>query len=106
MTRFRPLAAAAAVLCLAVLVRAADDPSESGAFTLFKFEQAIGSERYQIRPDDTDADRYTLTSTFSFTDRGTGVLLNTSLQFQPPLTPTRFAIKGDTARLSTIDRQV
>jgi len=106
MTRVRPLLAAVAVVVLAVLVRAADDPSESGTFTLFKFEQAIGTERYQIRPDSTDGDHYTLTSTFSFTDRGTGVLLNTSFQFQPPLTPTRFVIKGDTARLSTIDREV
>lgn len=106
MTRVRPLFAAAAVVVLAIFVRAADDPSETGTFTLFKFEQAIGTERYQIRPDSTAGDRYELTSTFSFTDRGTGVLLNTNFQFETPLTPTRFKIKGDTARLSTIDQEV
>lgn len=103
MKHLRAFSAAVAVVALGLLVRAADDPAETGTFTLFKFEQAIGSERYQIRPE---GDHYTLTSTFSFTDRGTGVLLNTSLQFQPPLTPTRFVIKGDTARLSTIDQEV
>ena len=61
------------------------------------------SSRYQIRPD---GDRYALTSTFSFADRGTSVPLNTSLQFRAPLTPTHFTIKGDTARLSTIDQEV
>ena len=43
MTRFRAFAAAAAVVALAIFVRAADDASETGVFTLFKFEQAIGT---------------------------------------------------------------
>ena len=43
---------------------------------------------------------------FSFTDRGTDVLLNTTFQFEAPLTPTHFKIKGDTARLSKIDEEV
>jgi imidazolonepropionase-like amidohydrolase len=100
--RRRTFAAAVAVVALGLLARAAD-LSESGTFTLFKFEQAIGIERYEIRPD---GDHYALTSTFSFADRGTSVLLNTSLQFLAPLTPTRFTIKGDTARLSMIDADV
>ena len=103
MTRLRASLAAAAVVALGLFVRAADDPSETGAFTLFKFEQAIGVERYQIAPA---GDQYTLTSDFSFTDRGTGVALKTTMQFAAPLTPTRFTIKGDTARLSTIDQDV
>jgi imidazolonepropionase-like amidohydrolase len=102
--RARAFVTAVAVVLLGLFVWAADDPVESGTFTLFKFEQAIGKEQYQIQPD---GDRYLLTSNFSFVDRGTSVTLNTSLQFMPsPLTPTRFTIKGDTARLSTIDLDV
>jgi imidazolonepropionase-like amidohydrolase len=101
--RRRACAAAVAVVAFGLLARAADDPSETGTFTLFKFEQAIGVERYQIHPD---GDRFELTSVFSFADRGTNVVLNTSLQFLAPLTPTHFRIKGDTARLSMIDEDV
>jgi imidazolonepropionase-like amidohydrolase len=100
---FSRLASAVAIVALGLVVRAQSDPSETGTFTLFKFEQAIGTERYTIRPVDN---QFTLTSTFSFADRGTSVLLNTSLDFQPPLTPTHFKIKGDTARLSMIDEEV
>ena len=103
MTRTRACSTAVAVVVLGLLARAADDPSETGTFTLFKFEQAIGVERYRIEPD---GDRYALTSVFSFADRGTNVLLNTSFQFETPLTPARFKIRGDTARLSTIDQEV
>jgi imidazolonepropionase-like amidohydrolase len=99
--KLRAVAIAVAIAAFGLFARAADDPVEAGTFTLFKFEQAIGTERYEIRPD---GNRFLLTSNFSFTDRGTGVALDTTFQFsQPPITPTRFAIKGDTARLSTID---
>ena len=107
MRHVRPFITAAAVVVLGLLVWAADDPVETGTFTLFKFEQAIGKEQYQIQPD---GDRFLLTSNFSFTDRGTGVALNTTFQFTQDgarvITPTRFTIKGDTARLSTIDLEV
>ena len=103
MSRSRAFVAAVAFISFGLLARAADDPSEAGTFTLFKFEQAIGVERYQIKPD---GDRFSLTSNFSFDDRGTPVRLNTSLQFAAGLTPTHFTIKGDTARLSMIDAEV
>ena len=97
----------ALVLALSVslgwLAHAADDWSETGRFTLFKFEQAIGEERYDIQPG---AGGFTLTSSFSFTDRGTTVPLATTLQFDPDLVPFHFSIKGETARLSTIDAEV
>jgi imidazolonepropionase-like amidohydrolase len=99
----RAFVTAVAVLSVGLLARAADGPAETGTFTLFKFEQAIGVERYQIQPD---GDRFTLTSVFSFADRGTNVLLNTSFQFAAPLSPAHFKIKGDTARLSMIDQEV
>ncbi len=96
-------AVAAAVACCGLLARAADDLTESGRFTLFKFEQAIGEERYDIKPD---GDLFTLTSTFSFTDRGTPVPLSTSAQFDRTLAPVHFSIKGETARITGIDAEV
>jgi imidazolonepropionase-like amidohydrolase len=95
-TRARVFAVAVAIAACGLFARAAADSSESGTFTLFKFEQAIGVERYEITPG-------SLTSNFSFTDRGTPVQLSTNFQFADRLTPTRFIMKGDTARLSTID---
>jgi imidazolonepropionase-like amidohydrolase len=96
-------AVAAAVACCGLLARAADDPGESGQFTLFKFEQAIGEERYEVQ---ADGDRLALTSTFSFTDRGTPVQLSTSAQFDRTLKPAHFAVKGETARITGIDTEV
>jgi imidazolonepropionase-like amidohydrolase len=96
-------AVAAAVACCGLLARAADDPVESGQFTLFKFEQAIGEERYDVR---ADGDLFALTSTFSFTDRGTPVQLSTSAQFDRAFNPARFVIKGETARITGIDAEV
>ncbi len=101
----RAIVTAVLVVALGLFARAADDPSESGTFTLFKFAQAIGREQYQIRPD---GDHSLLTSNFMFTDRGTDVALTTTLQFTQAsaITPTHFTIKGDTARLSTIDLDI
>jgi imidazolonepropionase-like amidohydrolase len=98
-----PFALAAAFACLGLLARAADDQAETGTFTLFKFEQAIGEERYEIQPA---AEGFTLTSKFSFTDRGTTVPLDATLQFDRDRLPVRFLIHGDTARLSKIDAEV
>ena len=103
------LVAAWAVVYLGLHAHAADDPADSGVFTLFKFEQSIGEERYEIRPDTGDPagrDSFTLTSKFSFTDRGTTVPLDTTFQFDRTLVPVRFSIRGETARISTIDTEV
>jgi len=96
-------AVAAAVACCGLLARAADEPVESGQFTLFKFEQAIGEERYDVR---ADGDLLALTSTFSFTDRGTPVQLSTSAQFDQTLKPAHFTVRGETARITGIDAEV
>jgi imidazolonepropionase-like amidohydrolase len=96
-------AVAAVVACCGLIGFAADDPVESGQFTLFKFEQAIGEEHYEVRPD---GDLFALTSNFSFTDRGTPVRLSTSAKFDRMLAPARFVIKGDTARITGIDEEV
>ena len=112
MLRARTSAAAAAVLLLAFPPRhtptvlaasIADDAPEEGAFTLFKFEQPIGQERYEIQPNGSGS---LLTSTFSFTDRGTSVPLSTTLQLDHALAPVHFAIKGKAARTSDIDVEV
>jgi imidazolonepropionase-like amidohydrolase len=100
------LAAASALVCLRLVAFAADDAVETGVFTLFKFEQAIGEERYEIRPATDGSGASTLTSKFSFSDRGTTVPLDATLQFGRDLVPIRFRIKGDVARLSTIDAEV
>ncbi len=101
--RVGTLVVIAALVSFGLLGHAADDATEIGTFTLFKFEQAIGEERYEIRPGDGGS---TLTSKFSFTDRGTAVALDTTLQLDPALAPLHFVIRGDTARLSTIDAEV
>jgi imidazolonepropionase-like amidohydrolase len=97
------LVAASAFVYLGLHARAADDPVESGVFALFKFEQEIGEERYDSR---SSAGSFTLTSTFSFNDRGTPVPLDTTLQFDRDLVPIHFTIHGDVARISKIDAEV
>jgi len=97
------VAAASAFVYLGLHARAADDPAETGVFALFKFEQEIGEERYDIR---TSGGSSTLTSRFSFTDRGTPVPLDTTLQFDRDLVPLHFTIHGDVARISKIDAEV
>jgi imidazolonepropionase-like amidohydrolase len=97
------LVAASAFVYFGLHARAADDPTESGVFALFKFEQEIGEERYDIR---SSAGSFALTSTFSFNDRGTPVPLDTTLQFDRDLVPIHFTIHGDVARISKIDAEV
>ncbi len=99
----RRIALVAAVVSFGLLAHAADEAAETGTFTLFKFEQAIGEERYEIR---SGSGGFTLASKFSFIDRGTTVPLDTTLQFDRELVPLHFVIHGDTARLSTIDAEV
>ena len=109
MKRAALLAAASALVCFGLLAHAADDAPETGVFTLFKFEQAIGEERYEIRPAPDGPGRrcrLTLTSKFSFEDRGSTVPLETTLQFDRELSPVHFTIRGETARISTIDTEV
>ncbi len=86
-----------------LLAAGADDRVETGAFTLFKFEQPIGEERYQIH---TSADGDRLDSSFNFTDRGTAVPLTTLLELDATHAPVRFSLQGQTARISAIDLEV
>jgi hypothetical protein len=97
----RRTAVAAAVACCGLIARG-HDPVESDS-SRCSFEQAVGEERYDVR---ADGDLLALTSTFSFTDRRTPVLLSTSAQFDRTLKPAHFAIKGETARITGIDAEV
>ena len=87
MKRAALLVAASAFVYFGLHARAADDPAESGVFALFKFEQEIGEERYDIR---SSAGSFTLTSTFSFNDRGTPVPLDTDPSIRPRSGPHTF----------------
>jgi imidazolonepropionase-like amidohydrolase len=76
---------------------------ESGKFRLYKFEQEIGEESYQITRTDNSL---VTNSNFKFTDRGTIVPLTATLKTKPDYTPENFEIKGNTARPSKIDTSV
>ena len=76
---------------------------ERGAFTLYKFQQAIGRESYEIT---ADGGSLVVSSAFEFTDRGTKVPLAATLRMKEDFTPERFEIKGKTSRGSSIDAAV
>jgi imidazolonepropionase-like amidohydrolase len=77
--------------------------ADSGTFTLYKFKQAIGQERYRVS---RNGDRLVLTDSFSFTDRGQSVPLSTTLETTPAGDPLAFRIKGRVSRQSSIDAEV
>jgi len=79
------------------------DVVERGSFRLHKFEQAIGTETYQVTKD---GNGLAVKVDFKFTDRGTDVPLAVSFKSKSDLTPIEFEIKGKNSRLSTMDRAV
>jgi imidazolonepropionase-like amidohydrolase len=79
------------------------EPVESGKWKLYKFEQAIGSESYEIRRDGVSL---VMTDKFEFTDRGSPVPLETTFRAAADLTPISFATKGKSSRISQIDNAV
>jgi hypothetical protein len=76
---------------------------EQGKFTLHKFEQAIGSETYEIRKQ---GDSIAVKMDFKFTDRATPVPLAASFRSAQDLTPQAFEIKGKTSRFASIDESL
>ena len=76
---------------------------EQGKFTLYKFEQAIGQETYEVRHD---GDSLGVKVDFKFTDRGSAVPLTVTFRGAQDLTPQAFEIKGNTARAVSIDETV
>jgi len=78
----------------------ADSVVERGTYVIHKFLQPIGQENYTIT---RTGEGLALADSFSFTDRGTPVVLGASLLSSDDLAPRRFTIKGQTSRSSTID---
>src|SRR5579885_1505057 len=78
-------------------------PIEQGTFVLYKFEQAIGKETYELR---RDGDSIEAKIDFKFTDRTSAVPLTTTFRAAQDLTPQSFEIKGRTARPITIDESI
>jgi imidazolonepropionase-like amidohydrolase len=79
------------------------DLIESGKWKLYKFEQAIGQESYEIR---RHGGSLVMTDHFEFTDRGSRVPLETTFGSAPDLTPQSFAAKGRSSRQSVLDNSV
>ncbi len=77
-----------------------DSIIEQGSFIIHKFLQPIGNEYYTVTRTN---DGLALADSFSFTDRGTPVVLGATLLSADDLAPRRFTIKGQTSRSSTID---
>ena len=77
-----------------------DSIVEQGSFIIHKFLQPIGNEHYTVT---RTGEGLALADSFSFTDRGTPVVLGATLLSSDELAPLRFAIKGQTSRSSTID---
>ncbi|HXM61260.1 MAG TPA: amidohydrolase family protein [Terriglobales bacterium] len=86
-----------------LLAQTTSPASETGKFTLHKFEQPIGAETYVITRDGSEL---ILKSDFAFTDRGTKVPLAATLKATDDYTPRSFIIKGNTSRMSDIDSDV
>lgn len=100
----RPLVLLPLLLPLAAAPRPAGATSETTRFRLYKFQQAIGTERAiaESRPDGSTEIR----TTFAFNDRGTTVPLASLLSVDTSGAPLRFQIWGSTSRHSTTDERV
>jgi imidazolonepropionase-like amidohydrolase len=77
--------------------------SERGQFTLYKFQQPIGQENYEITRTN---DGFTATVDFRFTDRGEVVPLTATFRGALDLTPSNWAVEGKTCRQAEIHRAV
>lgn len=91
------------VLSSAVPAQVSSAANESGKFRLYKFEQPLGEETYDVSRDGAAT---TVSINFKFTDRSTDVPLAVNFRAAPDLTPQSFSIKGKTSRASEIDDAV
>jgi imidazolonepropionase-like amidohydrolase len=83
--------------------QANSSPTEQGKFRLHKYEQPVGEETYEISRDGGSLSAHV---DFKFTDRSTPVQLSANFRGAADLTPEAFDIKGETSRLSSIDKAV
>jgi hypothetical protein len=77
--------------------------SETRQFTLYKWQQRIGTEEVFITRDVRGTE---IRSAFAFTDRSTPVPLAATLRLAPEGTPQSFQIWGSTSRPTRIDDRV
>lgn len=76
----------------------------SGVFVLHKIGNPIGRETWNITTGPAGA--RTLKTTFTFTDRGTPVTLDATLDYAAGGRPTHFTLGGQTSRMSTVSLDV
>jgi hypothetical protein len=100
---FRHLGLSVITLLFAISA-ASQQPATSGIFILHKFAKSIGTETYSIATADSN---YTLTSHFTFTDRGTEVPLDTTFVAESKtMNPVSYVAKGKSSRQSAMDDTV
>lgn len=82
----------------------APGPDTSGIFVLHKIGNPIGRETWRIATEKSGARQ--LTTEFTFSDRGTTVTLNGTLDYARNGRPIHLALGGRTSRWSTIDLDI
>lgn len=88
------------ILLSGLVATAAAEQPAARVFTLYKWQQRIGIEQsYQTQ----DQDGTELRTIFNFTDRASPVPLAATLRLGPDGTPRRFALWGQTSRISDAD---
>jgi imidazolonepropionase-like amidohydrolase len=76
---------------------------EQGKFTLYKLQQRVGEETYEMTRSGKDVG---LKTTFALSFLGSSVPLNATLEMGDQYRPKRFEIKGATSTLTSIDAAV
>ncbi len=76
----------------------------SGVFILHKIGNPIGRETWHITEERSGTRR--LSTSFTFTDRGTPITLVSTLDYAASGRPTHFTLGGQTSRMSTVDLDV
>ena len=92
------------MLSLVALAASLTAGDTSGVFILHKIGNAIGKETWHVSsgPGRTS----TLSTDFSFNDRGTDVTLTSTLEYAANGRPAHFTLGGKTSRMSTVDLDV
>ncbi|HEV2147659.1 MAG TPA: amidohydrolase family protein [Longimicrobiaceae bacterium] len=78
-------------------------PIERGAFRLFKLQQPVGREEYEVR---RDGRKLVLTASSTLEFLGGGVPLAATLRMAPDLSPDSFEVRGRTSTMTDTDNAV
>lgn len=102
--------ALSALVCVSATGRAqetgsslATDVVERGAFRLYKLQQPVGREEYEVRHDDP---KLVLTATSTLEFLGGGVPLSATLRMDRDFSPDSFKVRGRTSTLTDTDNSV